>query len=301
MKGLIYMAPLFSKEDFAVLLETGKIEEEEADFFLPIEDLNNLFSKNEKNHAGNAILGWVDQDFSYGYIEGFYKAAHLLYSHLTTYTDFLVYPVIYLYRHYVELCLKEILLCSCIRFNEPLTKSNNHDLLSLKKQVCDILDKEEYSFLIPEEIRKVITELHNIDSNNSYFRYAYQNDGELSHSYDHKMINLLKVHYGMNTVHNYFESIMYCFDSEGLLYNHKLDIYFKAFVKRVASLIEKKHTDNIENLLRQIKVEVKGNSIKFDLSTLNKGNDVVIVKANTGDEFKFILEGGKIKSIVIEK
>ncbi|MDM4014624.1 hypothetical protein [Roseiconus lacunae] len=59
----------------------------------------------------NACVGFM-HDMSCGYIEGYRLAAGLLATHVETQNDdhdFLVYPICYLYRHHLELQIKQII------------------------------------------------------------------------------------------------------------------------------------------------------------------------------------------------
>ena len=68
-----------------------------------------LFISDEPDFLNNAFLGsnWIV------YADGYMQAADNLVKQLLEdrhSQDFLVYPIIFLYRHYIELCLKHIIL-----------------------------------------------------------------------------------------------------------------------------------------------------------------------------------------------
>ncbi len=65
----------------------------------------------------NACLNWA-ADASELYIEGYYQAALRVVENLGHDQDFLVYPAIFLFRHYLELRLKHI-----IAMGEPMRRT----------------------------------------------------------------------------------------------------------------------------------------------------------------------------------
>lgn len=79
------------------------------------EGYNDLFNYHKLSNWPfdyNAIIGWSDQDMFHGYIEGFYMAAEKLARNYQGEVDYLVYPVIFNYRQYLELALKKYYLYS---------------------------------------------------------------------------------------------------------------------------------------------------------------------------------------------
>lgn len=60
-------------------------------------------------------------------------------------------------------------------FSEPIIVSNfGHNLRECLNQVLTIMRKHNISFFIPEEVARVILEIHELDRNNTYFRYIFQ-------------------------------------------------------------------------------------------------------------------------------
>ncbi|MGE0910496.1 hypothetical protein ACQGRJ_09845 [Bacillus atrophaeus] len=160
----------------------------------------------------NAVIGWEGQSFRYGYKEGFFKIAHMAIVPSDQQSDVMVYPIIFNYRHYLELVLKENIFRFQILFRLPLSNKADHDLDTLLKDFINILESHNLGFLISAKQKKVIMDFHNIDSKNDAFRYVYDIKGNLNHSYDHKMFNLLRLHYIMNEIYNDFNAIDYLFE-----------------------------------------------------------------------------------------
>ena len=69
-----------------------------------------LFRSDEENLSANACVNWVGSPEEL-YSEGYLMAARSLAQQVCTThddQDFLVYPVVYLYRHHIELLLKRL-------------------------------------------------------------------------------------------------------------------------------------------------------------------------------------------------
>lgn len=125
----------------------------------------------------------------------------------------LVYPIIFNYRHYLELVLKEFILkFETVFLLQAKSKLHTHDLKKLLDKLMEILEPQELGFLISSKQKKVIMDFHEIDSKNDAFRYIYDTKGNLNHDYKQKEFNLLEVHYTMNEIYNDFNALDYIFD-----------------------------------------------------------------------------------------
>ena len=117
--------------------------------------------------------------------EAFYEAGHRLISSARNTEGYdqniIIYPVLYCYRHALELSMKEIInefgtLAKCSATRAP----NSHDLFSLwslcRRIICDLLgpqgDKKAES-----RAEEFIRSLHNLDRNSDAFRYSMRKDG----------------------------------------------------------------------------------------------------------------------------
>jgi hypothetical protein len=118
----------------------------------------------------NACLDMVGKGWE-SYANGYKKAADMLaIKFMENYQglDSLIFPIIFLYRHYVELRLKQIIL-----LYEPDRKKEGHDLIKLW-EVCHEIFVSNW----PEEpktewdnIERLVLEFSKMDSNNINFRY----------------------------------------------------------------------------------------------------------------------------------
>ena len=125
----------------------------------------------------NACLGW-QADPTDAYILGFKSAADRLIKSLTenrSQLDALIYPIVFLYRHYIELSLKQI-----VKLGSPLTpegrtaRLDHHKLLDLWSSARPIIERlcSESDVVHVEEADRIILRFSEIDPNSEAFRYA---------------------------------------------------------------------------------------------------------------------------------
>jgi hypothetical protein len=103
---------------------------------------NELFSA-EADWWHNACLDPFYADW-YAYTEGYRRAGSILVDHVKTHRsdlDALVYPIIFLYRHHIELRLKNIILNGTKFLDEPCDFPKHHKLIELWSQARRILEK----------------------------------------------------------------------------------------------------------------------------------------------------------------
>lgn len=87
--------------------------------------------------------------------------------------DYLVYPLVYLYRHYFELRIKEILVTSQGFSEEKIEIPFNHDLKLAWKTCVIQIKKIRPKVLISElkNVEKVLDDFHKYDQGSFSFRY----------------------------------------------------------------------------------------------------------------------------------
>ncbi len=117
------------------------------------------------------------------YAKGYKKAADLVVESVREYDlDYVVYPVCYLYRHYLELQLKNI-----INIGRKLLKGGkgfpqDHDIQKLWKECKSLLEEawpgQEDDYLDP--IEQCIEEFVSVDKKAESFRYPRDKQGNLS-------------------------------------------------------------------------------------------------------------------------
>lgn len=135
----------------------------------------------------NACLNYMP-DHGTAYTEGYRRAADILIRHIDESgrdQDFLVYPVVFLYRHHIELLIKQIIALALGLADEPekyAYKKDDHNLNSLwsvaQRLVMEVDDSYRPSDFRP--VKGVVKELHLADQRATDFRYARKNDGTRS-------------------------------------------------------------------------------------------------------------------------
>jgi len=143
-----------------------------------------------------SYFGGVFPTPRYLYAEGYKRAADLLVEHAQNGIEMdgrpLVLPILFLYRHFVELELKNLLEdCECLyrlldKSNDTIgklthrkSKKLNHEH-DLEKLLCWL--KEDLSLVMAKPpscrlIERNIIKLHKLDSNSQAFRYWKKKDG----------------------------------------------------------------------------------------------------------------------------
>ena len=148
-----------------------------------------------------AVIASHDMDVEYAYIFGFYMAGETLVEKLIDSESYsherktLIYPILYNYRHYVELHLKSLIENTEILYdlidklgylqNGNLDKkvTNNldstHDLNDLLEYLKERLfytqiSSEEF----PKDIAKYIKQIHDTDKSGQVYRYHTNKDSQ---------------------------------------------------------------------------------------------------------------------------
>jgi hypothetical protein len=140
-----------------------------------------LFARGHPDWEMNACLhfdpeGWV------GYIEGYRMAGDILVDRVRATRgdqDFLVYPIVFVYRHYVELSLKHLRELLLHLEDQSVRMSNEHDLRVLWQECRVLLEK-----VFPDEPRErldvagsIVQQLGGVDERSFAFRYPGNQEG----------------------------------------------------------------------------------------------------------------------------
>ncbi|MFZ0477550.1 MAG: hypothetical protein WAL71_00260 [Terriglobales bacterium] len=128
----------------------------------------------------NRNRGWHHawSDYEWGY---FSAATTLVEDYVTKVeADVLVYPILFLYRHYVELKLKSIILeaGASIPCEMPSGANNEHNVTKLWKMISDLLVQHGKNKMLrgSEGIERVLAQLTQIDPSSMETRYALKKD-----------------------------------------------------------------------------------------------------------------------------
>ena len=150
--------------------------------------MNNLkkmdaFKPQSRNCHRNALVGsYFSNDLGL-YIDGFYRAASVVVDSLDKGepSNTLVYPVCFLYRHFIEIALKEI-ISRCLRLDRSdLTRNvkrllGEHNLGRLLKK-ADELVKKHFPTSFSDEVKSTILEIYSVDPGSDFFRYHASKNG----------------------------------------------------------------------------------------------------------------------------
>lgn len=146
-----------------------------------------LFSKRKDwwNLARIKITN-LDEGFSV-YSQAYKDAADILVEHTKkdkTSINFLVYPILFLYRHYIELALKELIYVASQYLEKEQSAFNSHDLIFLwnkaKKLISelniDIIDISEDDI---KAVENQIKQFNELDKSSMTFRYPVDKKGDV--------------------------------------------------------------------------------------------------------------------------
>lgn len=151
-----------------------------------------LFQSDLSDPTGNVRLGSRPDAYTLGYRR---SAEHLVQDILANQRegDYLVYPVVFLYRHHIELALKRIISCVPWALKRDLTvheKSHltrNHrleiiwgDLEPIFADICEAVNWSKPEAGDLEGVRDYIRQLSEVDPSSQSFRYWKTTDGKSS-------------------------------------------------------------------------------------------------------------------------
>lgn len=135
-----------------------------------------LFRSDSHDWHNNACLNFMP-DMSYGYIEGYLRAGDILVDYVNEQAsgqDVLVYPIIFCYRHHLELRMKEIIKLGRNLLDGKGDYDDNHQLTVLWRDCRTIVLRVWAENEAPGELPLIdhfITELDRADSKSDGFRY----------------------------------------------------------------------------------------------------------------------------------
>lgn len=117
------------------------------------------------------------------YAEGYKKGGDTLVQYVIDNNwdqDFLVYPIVFLYRQYLELRLKELIHVSSRLLDQNIDIPRAHNLLSLWRKVSPNIEQvwaDSQTKADLEAIEDRLKELSNIDAGSYAFRYPEDTKG----------------------------------------------------------------------------------------------------------------------------
>ncbi|MBD3338588.1 MAG: hypothetical protein GF353_05750 [Candidatus Lokiarchaeota archaeon] len=95
--------------------------------------------------------------------------------------NFLVFPILFLYRHYIELALKEIILSATQYLEKENNAINSHNLSHLWDETKKLISEVDLD--IPEDeivaVENQIIQFHKLDMSSMTFRYPVDKQGNV--------------------------------------------------------------------------------------------------------------------------
>ncbi|MCK4394158.1 hypothetical protein KAX17_14760 [Candidatus Bipolaricaulota bacterium] len=168
------------------------------------ESCGSLFSAGEDWRL-NACVNYATDDL-YAYAEGYKQASDVLVAHIlsegATGIDFLVYPLVFLCRHAIELQLKGAIRDGERLLNRPRTRLEHHKIDSLWRAARTVLEEvwPEGDESLLRSIDDVLTQFSSVDPSSQAFRYPVDRKGKRTKP-DLTHINLLRFHQLASTVY----------------------------------------------------------------------------------------------------
>ncbi|KAA0226940.1 hypothetical protein EDS67_18675 [candidate division KSB1 bacterium] len=118
------------------------------------------------------------------YSEGYRDAADKLVEYAKTdqtSIDSLIFPILFLYRHYIELALKEIILAATLYLGKQHKSIKSHNLTQLWQRVKELISEVELDIPIDEmiAIENQISQFDMLDNSSETFRYPVDKQGNV--------------------------------------------------------------------------------------------------------------------------
>jgi hypothetical protein len=181
-----------------------------------------LFRDDLPDWGNNACLSHWGSGNHYAYTEGYLRGARTLVERVVSTSrdqDVLLYPIIFLYRHHIELVLKKLIARSPYLIDRELTDAEKQhlcrhrlDLLwnDLKPMMEDICKAAGWDRLDPEDaagIDSYIRQLVKLDPDSYSFRYTHSKKGDPSLPSDLKRINVRHFSEMMERLASYLDTL----------------------------------------------------------------------------------------------
>lgn len=181
-----------------------------------------LFRGDLTDWSNNACLNVRHDGDQIAYTEGYRRGAARLVEYVVENQhsqDYMVYPIVFLYRHHVELVLKRIIPRAAYLLERALTsKEEKHleqhglDLLwkDLEPMLGDIADLAGWRRIDTADVDGItdyIRQLTEVDSNSFSFRYTHSKKGTRTLPKDLRRINLRHFAAMMERLASYLDGI----------------------------------------------------------------------------------------------
>ena len=168
---------------------------------------------NGPNYNLNACVGNNGGPYTfYQYSLGYFESANIIVEQLFTdnhHIDLKIYPIVFMYRQYIELMLKHLSLIATNLFEDCARYSKGHDLFKRWEDLLKVIEKEsdlELEEIDFSEISSLIREFNNLDPTGETFRYPTSKKGEYFLQ-EISVINIEVLYKKMKIIYEIFENI----------------------------------------------------------------------------------------------
>ena len=154
-------------------------------------------------HQNALVCNYFSSDLR-SYADGYYLGANLLVDEINKDqpSNILVYPICFLYRHFIEISPKGIIeKCERLGHNIEKTKKRKNHVLKTLLGNAGKLTKEHFGKSFSEEIEQTIQEMDKVDPKSQTFRYTTSQKGDQFFP-DHDVIGLGTLKNKMVKVHD---------------------------------------------------------------------------------------------------
>lgn len=119
--------------------------------------------------------------------------------------NFVIYPILFSYRHGLELAMKFIILHYSRQGLDGVNE--DHDLWKLWKRCCAIIEEhEQHDDEAKKAVEQIVKDFHDLDRSGVTFRYGWGKDGKQLELPDH-LVDLKNIRDVMDGVQSYFNGL----------------------------------------------------------------------------------------------
>lgn len=185
-------------------------KEIEEDFNIPWPQKGDELFKADEDWWHNACLNF-SLDMNIGYVYGYKKAADILVEyikHTQRDHDYLVYPIVFLYRHHLELIIKKIIKDGN-QLLDILNKVPQHHKIKQLWDNCKTIVQKVWPEGSPDDLDAVeqcLNQFNEIDQTSIGFRYPTDKQGNPTIP-EIKHINLRNLAEVMERISSFFEGV----------------------------------------------------------------------------------------------
>jgi hypothetical protein len=164
-------------------------------------------------HGWSPLTPTIAAEDICAYSEGYRRAAAIVADHVienAAEQDFLVFAIMFMYRHYLELVLKDITRHARLLFGLGADLPSGHNLYSLWEPCRGLLKRLKPE--VDEEglaaVESVITEISVLDPTSEAFRYPLKKDGVSPSLPGVRRINIGRVAAGMHKAARFLDGAL---------------------------------------------------------------------------------------------